>query len=210
MQQNTYLVGLAGGSASGKTSFIRALSELFTPAELVVLSQDNYYKPLSKQQRDEQGEVNFDLPTAIDYKRLKADINKLQKGKKVNMVEYTFNNPELFPSSITLLPAPIVLVEGLFVYADPSLKRMFNWRLYIHTDLEFAKMRRLSRDVEERGMKEDIVHYQWDKHVLPAYKLHLEPHRDDAHLHIDNNRHFNNHLEQVASYLKNVLEQARG
>lgn len=201
MTDKQILVGLAGGSASGKTSFIRRLSELFSPKEFVVVSQDNYYKPLSQQERDERGEVNFDLPSAIDFKRLIKDVRQLQKGKKVSMVEYTFNNPDVFPKQIELLPAPIIMVEGLFIYSDIKLKKLFDWRMYIHTDLDVAKERRLRRDVEERGMSTQEVLHQWENHVLPSYHDMLKDHKDDAHFVIDNTESFEELLGEVRSEL---------
>jgi uridine kinase len=206
MRKERMIVGLAGGSASGKTSFIKALSSHFKPSELAILSQDNYYKPLSKQQFDDQGEINFDLPSAIDFKRLRSDLAKLSGGSAVEIVEYTFNNPSVFPKTILIHPAPIILVEGLFVYADPKLKKQFDWRLYIHAQPEIAISRRISRDTSERGMHKDQVLYQWQKHVLPAYDKHLEPHREDSHYIIDNTTHFNNCLNEVIEHFRNHLD----
>lgn len=200
-----WVVGLAGGSASGKTSFIKRLTSAFKPSELVVISQDNYYKPLSQQKRDEYGEVNFDLPEAIDFGRLKKDLRKLLKGKDVELVEYTFNNPELFPSSIRLSPAPIILVEGLFIYSDPALKRMFDLRMYIHTELETAKQRRLKRDTQERGMSEEEVLHQWEHHVLPSYHDLLIGHKEDAHILIDNTHSFEDLLVEVQEQFNAIL-----
>ena len=206
MRKRCLIVGLAGGSASGKTTFIKALSSHFEANELAVLSQDNYYKPLSKQKRDEEGEINFDLPSAIDFNRLKSDLSKLSRGRSIEIVEYTFNNPSVFPKTIFIHSAQIILVEGLFVYADPRLKKKFDWRLYIHAEPQIAISRRVVRDTKERGMQKDQILYQWQKHVLPAYDKHLEPHRHDSHYVIDNTRDFNNSLNDVVKQFRNHIE----
>lgn len=206
MTDKRILVGLAGGSASGKTSFIRSLSDMFAEDELVVVSQDNYYKPMSLQQRDERGEVNFDLPSAIDFKRLIKDVKHLQSGRKVSMVEYTFNNPKVFPKHLELYPAQIIIVEGLFIYSDQKLKKLFDWRMYIHTELKVAKERRLKRDTMERGMSTEEVLHQWENHVLPSYHEMLKYHKDDAHFVIDNTESFEELLEEVHAELRSFLK----
>ena len=200
------IVGLAGGSASGKTTFIKALSSHFKANELAVLSQDNYYKPLSMQKLDDQGQINFDLPSAIDFNRLKSDLSKLARGNSVEIVEYTFNNPSIFPKTILIQSAQIILVEGLFVYADAKLKKKFDLRLYIHTEPQIAIDRRVARDIDERGMLKNQVLYQWQQHVLPAYDEHLEPHRQDSHYVIDNNTDFDNSLKHVIKHFRNHLK----
>ena len=206
MSQGSFLVALTGGSASGKTSFVKKLKELFSPEELAVISLDNYYKPISKQKKDEQGEVNFDRPEAINFKRVIIDIQHLKSGKSVEMAEYTFNNNQMFPKVLRINPAPIILVEGLFVLAEPKLKKMFHWILFLDTDEKLALERRLLRDKNERGMQEELVHYQWKMHVLPAYQNHLQPHKVDSDLIIDNNEHFNESLKLVQLKFRELLK----
>ncbi|MBR9860144.1 uridine kinase [bacterium] len=202
---SSFIVGLSGGSASGKTSFIHALRKEFSAEELCVISLDHYYKPLSAQIRDENGEVNFDHPDGIDFARVKRDLRLLLKGKTVKIVEYTFNNPALFPQQLTFRPTPIILIEGLYVFADAGLRKMLDWRLFLEVHQDEAFRRRLERDLEERGMTEEEVHYQWKNHVIPSHKEHLQPHLKDVHLFIDNNRDFREGLEQVCLKFREIL-----
>lgn len=204
-RSDTFLVGLAGGSASGKTTFIKKLSEVFGQDKVCVITQDNYYKGLSEQLRDENGKVNFDHPTGIDFGRIKKDLRKLLKGDTVKLVEYTFNNPDIFPKEITYKPAPIILLEGLFVFADKSLNKMYDYRLYIHADDEVTLKRRLARDTAERGMTNDEVMYQWDNHVLPAYDEFLKPHKPEADYIINNNENFDECLQNVLAKFNEVI-----
>lgn len=201
----SFLVGLAGGSASGKTTFIRRLSEEFGSDKVCVITQDNYYKGLSEQMRDENGMVNFDHPTGIDFNRIKKDLRKLLKGEVVQIVEYTFNNPDIFPKQIVYKPAPIILVEGLFVYADKGLNKMYDYRLYIDADDDVTLKRRISRDTSERGMKEEEVIYQWENHVKPAYSEFLKPHKATADYVIKNNENFDTCLKQVIQKFNEVI-----
>ena len=200
-----FLVGLAGGSASGKTTFIRKLSEVFGTDKVCVITQDNYYKGLSEQLRDENGMVNFDHPTGIDFVRIRKDLRKLLKGETVKIVEYTFNNPDIFPKELVYKPAPIVLLEGLFVFADKSLNAMYDYRLYIDADDDITLKRRIARDTVERGMTEDEVMYQWDNHVQPAYAEFLKPHKSEADYVIKNNVNFQECLDKVISKFNEVI-----
>ena len=203
---DTFLVGLAGGSASGKTTFIKKLSEVFGEDKVCVITQDNYYKGLSEQLRDENGMVNFDHPSGIDFGRIKKDIRKLLKGETVKLVEYTFNNPDIFPKEIIYRPAPIILLEGLFVFADKALNKMYDHRLYIDADDDVTLARRLKRDTAERGMTDEEVMYQWENHVLPAYAEFLKPHKINADYIIKNNENFDACLEKVISKFNEVIE----
>lgn len=205
MSVNRHLIGLAGGSASGKTTLIRTLSEEFGNNQVCVISQDHYYKGLSEQVRDENGMVNFDHPTGIDFNRIRKDIRKLLKGEVVKIVEYTFNNPNVFPKQIVYKPAPIILLEGLFVYADSALNRQYDYRLYIHAEDSITLDRRLRRDVSERGMTEEEVMYQWNNHVLPAYEQFLRPHRAKADLVIENNADFSKGLDEIRAHFSKIL-----
>jgi uridine kinase len=203
----SFLVGLAGGSASGKTTFIREISKKFEDNQVCVISQDHYYKGLSEQLRDENGIVNFDHPLGIDFTRIKKDIRKLLKGKPVDIVEYTFNNPEIFPKQITYQPAPIILLEGLFVFADKGLNAMYDYRLYIDADEDVTLDRRLKRDTTERGMTLDEVMYQWDNHVKPAYDQFLKPHKKDSDYVIHNTDNFDDSLTHVTAKFRDVIAQ---
>jgi len=198
-----YIVGIAGGSASGKTTFITKLKKHYHNGQLCIISQDHYYKALSEQTVDENGNVNFDLPDGIDFRRLVKDINKLKAGKDAKIVEYTFNNPQKFPKTITFEPAPIIIIEGLFIYTDAKLSKLFDLKLFIDAEMDVMLERRLQRDTKERAYSEDQIRYQWDFHVKPSYDKYLLPYRNEVDLVIVNNKSFKRGLE----VLKNHLDQ---
>jgi uridine kinase len=200
-----YIIGIAGGSASGKTTLIKRLNELYRPGEICVISQDHYYRPLSEQEVDPNGEINFDLPAGIDFGRLVKDIRKLKKGQDVNIVEYTFNNPTVFPKQITFKASPIIIVEGLFIYTDRKLDAIFDLKLYIEASLDVMLKRRLDRDAKERGMTEKQIEYQWNEHVLPAYNRYLLPYRENVDLIIVNNTHIERSFTVLTNHLNQLL-----
>lgn len=206
MQPGAYLVGVAGGSGSGKTSLVRALRDSLPTGVVSVVSQDDYYFPIGQQHTDPNGRVNFDLPTAIDLDTMAADLRQLVNGESIFRPEYTFNNDALEPRWIEVKPAPIVLVEGLFVLHHAPTRELFDLRVFIEVSEESQLQRRLKRDSMERGYGEEEVRYQWDNHVLPAYRNFLLPHRHHCDLHVVNEAGFQralnvlrNHLLQVAA-----------
>lgn len=203
-----YCIGIAGGSASGKTTFISELNRIFAPHEVCVVSQDHYYKPLSEQPLDENGEINFDRPDGIDFRRILRDITKLRNGKKVEMVEYTFNNPEKFPKSITFHPAPVLILEGLFIYTDTKLNKLFDLKVYIEADPDIMLKRRMKRDTSERGMNREQVMYQWENHVMPAYERFLLPYREHVDMIVLNNTHFEQSLAVIVNHIRHLIGES--
>lgn len=205
MAVKPYIIGIAGGSASGKTSFIEDLKKEFSASELSVVSQDNYYLPKENQQVDENGEINFDLPESIDRKAFSKDMETLIKGNPITITEYTFNVDPSQAKSITTLPTPILIMEGLFVFHYEEIRKLLDLRIYIDVREAIKLERRLNRDLKERGYPEEAIKYQWEHHVMPSYKKYLRPYRDDAHVIITNNHHYTKGLEVLVDHLKTKL-----
>ncbi len=201
-----YVMGIAGGSASGKTSFLRELKEIMPEGSLCIVSQDNYYKPQEEQQRDRQGQVNYDLPTSIDRTSFHKDLMRLINGETIERTEYTFNNPEAKPKTVRMEPARIIVVEGLFVFHYTEIRNLLDLRIYLDVREDIKLQRRIQRDSVERGYPEHIVRYQWDNHVMPSYKKFLKPYRDEAHLIITNNISYTKGLEVLRNHLMHILE----
>lgn len=202
---STYLVGIAGGSASGKSSILKELLSHFDPEDISFVTQDNYYLDRLKQVVDENGEVNFDLPTAIDREALVNDVESLLKGETVVRKEYTFNNPKVIPEYITVKPAKIVIVEGLFVFHFSELAQRLDLRVYIDARDDVKLLRRLKRDASERGYSESDVRYRWENHVKPCYKSYLRPYRDHCDLVLTNNVHYIKGLNVLVNHLKTLV-----
>lgn len=201
-----YLVGIAGGSASGKTSILNALKRDFEPGQISVISQDNYYLDRSLQAKDYRGEVNFDLPSAIDRDAFAQDVIKLLGGIGISRKEYTFNNPGVKPRIITIDPAPVIIIEGLFVFHFHELADKLDLKVYIDARDDIKLERRLKRDAEERGYPETDVRYRWENHVVPCYRNYLRPYRDHCDIIIANNGSYLKGLEVLVSHLKSKVE----
>ncbi len=208
MSSKPYIIGIAGGSASGKTSFLRDLKELIAEEYLTIISQDNYYHPKEMQFVDENGEINFDLPTSIDRELFHQDLVSLMENKTVEKKEYTFNNQEAEPKLIQLKPAPIIIMEGLFIFHYVEIRNLLDLRVFLDVREDIKLQRRIKRDAIERGYPEETVRYQWDNHVMPSFKAYLRPYRDDANIIITNNYTFDKGLLVLANHLKMILSEA--
>lgn len=207
MRRSAYLVGVAGGSGSGKTSLVRSLRESLPSQLTCVVSQDDYYLPKEMQVVDVNGKVNFDLPTAVDLDELERDLRSLISGASITKVEYTFNQEGREPRMVEMMPAPIVLVEGLFVLHHPAIRDLFDLKVFIDASEASQLDRRLRRDAVERGYGADEVLYQWEHHVLPAYRNYLLPYRHLCDLHVVNELGFERAVRVLGDHLRHAASK---
>ncbi len=211
---STYVVGVTGGSGSGKTSFVKALKDRLAGAATFI-SQDEYYLPLASQPRDERGIANFDMPHSIDSEAMVADVRQLLAGHTVQRQQYTFETSygrdeveRATPRPGLVLdfsPSSILVVEGLFAMHHRELHDLMDLRVFIQASEVAMLTRRIKRDQVERDLPLEDVLYRYEAHVLPAYRSYVEPYRANAHLVINNNHSFAAGLEVLATYLENKV-----
>jgi len=197
-----YTIGITGGSGSGKTYFIQKLASFFQPHEICLISQDHYYKPIETQVIDDRGIQNFDLPEAIEREQLHADILKLKSGEALLKKEYMFNKMDAQPKILEFKPAPILIVEGLFVQYYPEIEKELDLKIFIEAKDYLKLSRRIRRDNEERGYDLDDVLYRYQHHVMPVYESLIKPLKHHADFIIPNNRHFERALHVMVNALK--------
>lgn len=197
-----FIVGITGGSASGKTSFLKDVLNAFTGDQICLISQDNYYRPLNYIPLDQNGVYNFDLPETIDQQRFANHLNQLHAGQTIETLEYTFNNPNATPKTLTYRPTPIIIVEGLFVFHFPDVASQLDLKIYITAKNRIKLDRRMIRDQAERGLTVEVINYQWENHVRPAHRKFVKPHKEEADIVIPNNVHYQKGLDVVIAFLK--------
>ncbi|MFA0962176.1 uridine kinase [Roseivirga sp. BDSF3-8] len=204
---NPYIVGITGGSASGKTRFLNSLIGKFTSDEVCLISQDNYYRPRHLQPVDENGVQNFDTPHSINHEEYANDIRKLKQGVIVEREEYTFNNPEATPSKLIFKPAPIIVVEGIFVFYYPEVSELLDLKVFIDARDYIKLKRRIIRDRDERGYDLEDVLYRYEKHVAPTFDKYIKPFKYEADVILPNNRDdaFDRSLDMLVTFLRSRI-----
>ena len=208
MLYKPFLIGITGGSGSGKTSFIRKLKEHFKDTELCIISQDDYYKPRHFQLKDDNGVRNFDLPESIEFEQLGQDIRKLLNHQIVERQEYTFNNELKNPKTLIFKPAPIIIIEGLFVfYFENIFHKQFDLSVFINAMDNLRVIRRIKRDQLERNYPLEDVLYRYEHHVMPAYEKFIEPYIRRADIVVNNNRDFDSALIVFKGFIRNYLNE---
>lgn len=201
-----YIIGIAGGSGSGKTFFLNRFLDHFTADEVCLVSQDDYYIPVAHNMTAEENKLyNFDLPATVDHEHFEDDINKLLNRETIYKKEYTFNNPTVIPKTLEIKPAPILIVEGLFILHFKGIANLMDMKVFVEADEDIALQRRLKRDLIERGYSNDDVLYKWINHVVPAYKEFLLPYKNECDKVITNNSHTADDILKVTREISQEL-----
>jgi len=183
------IIGICGGSGSGKTTLLKRLAQSFSELYPSVFSMDNYYLSIDQQQLDANGEINFDLPTALDQQQLTSDLQMLAKGEPIEVKEYHFNAPPDKNVLITIQPSELIIVEGLFLFEYQEVHKLLDFSIFIEVDQDVQLDRRLYRDQETRGYTREAIIYQWENHVTPCYNNYLFPYRSVTNFSYRNDHH---------------------
>lgn len=199
-----YIIGITGGSGSGKTLFIKKIIEDFTNKEVCLVSQDNYYKPRNQQPLDENGVCNFDKPESIDIAKFTDDLHKLIKGETIRIKEYTFNNPELDPEIIEFQPAPVIILEGIFIFYVEEISRLIDLKIFIDAREHIMLKRRIIRDQKERGYDLEDVLYRYEHHVMPSFNKYILPYKEHSDIIVNNHEHFDEGIKIIKSHISSI------
>ncbi|MFD2865060.1 uridine kinase family protein [Mucilaginibacter antarcticus] len=203
-----YIIGIAGGSGSGKTFFLKRFLDHFSSDEVCLVSQDDYYFPVAQNMTPEENKhYDFDKPATIDNTQFESDINKLIAGETIYKKEYTFNNPNIEPKMLEIKPAPILIIEGLFIFHFEAIGGLLDLKIFLEADESVALQRRLKRDLLERGYSHDDVMFKWSNHVVPAYNEFLLPYRDGCHRVIINNTNTADNIQGITDEISIELRE---
>ena len=200
-----YIIGITGGSGSGKTSLLKMLREEFLPTELAILTQDNYYKERDEQFTDSEGIQNFDMPSSIFLDEYYEDLKKLSAGMAVERTEYTYNNEKHVPANIRIEPAPVIITEGLFVMHLDKVKALLDMSIYVEVNDVLKLKRRILRDQVERNYPLEDVLYRYEHHVLPAYKKYIQPYKAESSIIINNNANMDAAMLMIVGFVRSRL-----
>jgi uridine kinase len=201
------IIGICGGSGSGKTTLLKRISKELKHLEPSIFSMDNYYLPIHKQVKDQNGEINFDLPTALNRAQLVQDLKDLTNGLPIEVKEYHFNAPPDKNTLITIQPSKLIIVEGLFLFEYAEISEMIDFSIFMEVDPTTQLDRRLYRDQETRGYSREAILYQWENHVLPCYQQFLLPFEHQADFKFHNDSRADDEFERLMYELNMLIAQ---
>jgi uridine kinase len=169
------VIGIAGGSGSGKTTVAQEILQRVGPSRIAFLQHDSYYKDLSGLPPTQRAEVNFDHPNSLETDLLIQHIASLRDGKPVEVPIYDFSTHSRTNRTFTVRPRSVILVEGILIFTEPALREMFDVKIFVDTDSDLRFIRRLERDLTERGRTTESVIKQYQSTVRPMHMEFVEP-----------------------------------
>ena len=170
-----FIIGVAGGTGSGKTTVTEKVLEAAGVGSVATLAQDSYYRDQIHLSNDERRKINYDHPDAFDWELMIAHLETLRDDEPVFSPIYDFTNDNRSSNTVPVMPAPIIVVEGVLVLYDPRLRALFNLKIFVDADPDVRFIRRLERDVRERGRTPESVIHQYLETVRPSHLQFIEP-----------------------------------
>ena len=195
------IIGVCGGSGSGKTTLVEAVREHLPTDFVSVISQDSYYKNHETLTFEERCELNYDHPNAIDYDLFVSHLNQLKEGKSIDYPIYSYSEHLRSDQFIEVFPKPVVLVEGILIFAHTPLREQFTTTIFIDAADDTRLRRRTVRDIRTRGRTAEEVKHRFEDTILPMHNAHIEPHKQTSDYIFDNNK---DDLSRLGSFCKLV------
>ncbi len=207
MKPRPIIIGVAGGTGSGKTTVAMKILERVGAEHVAYIPHDAYYRDLSHLPPEERARVNFDHPDALETDLLIEHLKRLKAGEAVEVPVYDFTTHTRTHQTRRVGPAPVILVEGILVFAEPALRELFDVKLYVDTDADVRLIRRIQRDVRERGRSLESVLQQYLTTVRPMHLEFVEPSKRYADVIIPEGGHNEVAIEMVAARIRGLLAQ---
>ena len=207
------VVGIAGGSASGKTTIVNRIREKFGD-DIVVISHDSYYKAHYDLSYDERSRLNYDHPSSFDTELLIEDVKKLKSGKEIDIPVYDYAIHNRSDQTVHVVPKPVILLEGILILENKELRDLMDVKVFVDTDADERLMRRIRRDTIERARSVDSVLSQYAQTVKPMHEQFIEPSKKYADLIIprggENLTGINIFTEHLRAMLNMEVSEAEG
>ena len=183
------IIGIAGGTGSGKTTVVHQIINELPETEVAVISQDSYYKENNNLSFDERELINFDHPRAVDFELMIQHLVQLKEGKTIEQPVYSFVTHNRTEDCIVTHPRKVIIVEGILIFANPELREMFDVKIFVHADSDERLIRRLKRDILERGRSMDEVLNRYQTTLKPMHQQFIEPSKAFADIIIPNDKY---------------------
>lgn len=196
-----YIIGIAGGSGSGKSTFAARIKEAF-PTEVSLVSCDNYYLPHDELPLEERAHLNYDAPEALEFDLMVKHLEQLKNGQAALCPVYDFTQHTRSDTVTEIKPRPIILIDGILIFHDESLRNCMDLKIYVETDADERILRRARRDMQERGRDLDSVIDQYLSTVKPMHNTYVKPTKVFADIILNGGKN-----EQAFALVKAQIEQ---
>ncbi len=201
------VVGIAGGTASGKTTVARKIHEALSPSRVAFIDQDSYYRDLKDLSLDERREVNFDHPDAFDTDLLVEHVKQLKAGGAIEKPVYNFVTSTREARTVTVNPAEIILIEGIMVLHMEAIREQLALKIFVETEDDVRIIRRLTRDIKERGRDFDHVVHQYFKHVRPMHMGFVDPSKRHADIIVPHGGNNDTAIDMLVAALRAKMQR---
>ncbi|NRD22773.1 uridine kinase [Winogradskyella litoriviva] len=183
------IIGIAGGTGCGKTTVVNTILQELPEGQVGVISQDSYYKDTTHLSFEERVKINFDHPRSIDFELLEQHLKDLKDGKSINQPVYSFVKHNRTGDIIVTKPRKVMIVEGILILSHKEIRELFDIKIYVHADSDERLIRRLKRDISERGRDIDEVLLRYQNTLKPMHQQFIEPMKEYADIIIPNNKY---------------------
>jgi len=183
------IIGIAGGTGSGKTTVVNQILNQISADEVCVISQDSYYNATHDLTYEQRTKINFDHPKSIDFDLLVADLKELKKGNVIEQPIYSFVSHDRVKDTLKTHPRKVVIVEGILIFNNKELRDMFDIKVFVHADADERLIRRMTRDIKERGRDMEEVLARYRDTLKPMHQQFIEPTKNYADIIIPNDRY---------------------
>jgi len=201
------IIGIAGGTGCGKTTVVNQIINELPAGEVVVISQDSYYNDLSHLSLEDRRKTNFDHPQSIDFKLLEEHLGLLREGKSVEQPVYSFLECNRTEKTIPTHPSKVMIVEGILILTNPAIRGLLDIKIFVHADSDERLIRRLKRDVNERGWNLDETLEKYQSNIKPMHLQFIEPSKEYADIIIPNNKYNTVAVDMVRGIINQKLSQ---
>jgi uridine kinase len=205
---STLVIGIAGGSGSGKTTVAQTILQRVGPHRIAFLQHDSYYKSLAGLPPNQRAEVNFDHPDSLESDLLEEHIRQLRQGNAVQVPIYDFSTHSRTDRTFTVEPRAVILVEGILIFSEKVLREVFDVKIFVDTDSDLRFIRRLQRDITERGRTTESVIKQYLRTVRPMHLEFVEPSKRYADIIIPEGGFNEAALDMVVARIEALLQRA--
>lgn len=207
MSSSAFVIGICGGTGSGKTTITNRLSRELADSGVLVLQQDHYYKDLSHLPIEERSQRNFDHPNALDTELFIEHVKKLKEGKSIERPVYDFTQHRRVHETVRLESQPAILVEGILIFENEALRNLMDIKIFVDTDADLRFIRRLARDIRDRGRTLESVVEQYQKTVRPMHLEFVEPSKRYADIIIPEGGHNEVGIDLVLQKVRSLISK---